>query len=175
MPTLLLLLKETWLKRTKKQIQLAAGCLLYNHSNEPHCNSAYSEVVSALHIDIDTNWFKKYDINSSLIEGVREINNPIIKGIFHKLFKEIKCNDSASGVSIESMVLQSVNEMVQTNFLQTSGKPGWLFKTRDLLYDRYSENISLQQIASEINIHPVYLSQQFPFIFIALLVIISGR
>jgi quercetin dioxygenase-like cupin family protein len=35
----------------KKQIQLSAGCLLYNHSDEPHCNSKYSDIVSALHID----------------------------------------------------------------------------------------------------------------------------
>jgi AraC family transcriptional regulator len=149
----------------KKQIQLSAGCLLYNHSQEPHCNSKYSDLVSALHIDIDANWFKKYDINSSLIEGVKEIRNPIIKNIFHNLFKEVRCLDNASNVSIESMVLQSVNEMIQTKFLQISGKPAWVFKTKDLLYDRYSENITLQEIALEINIHPVYLCQQFPVYF----------
>ena len=113
----------------KKQIQLSAGCLLYNHSDEPHCNSGYSDIVSALHIDIDTNWFKKYDINFSLIEGVKEISNPVIKNIFHKLFKEVKHFDDASGLSIESMVLQSVNEMMQAS-LQTSGKPGWIFKVK---------------------------------------------
>ena len=149
----------------KKQFQLSAGCLLYNHSDEPHCNSGYSDLVTALHIDIDTNWFKKYDINSSLIEGVKEIRNPVIKNIFHKLFKEVRQLDDSPGLSIESMVLQSVNEMIQTSLLQTSGKPGWIFKIKDLLYDRYSENISLQEIALEINIHPVYLCQQFPIYF----------
>jgi AraC family transcriptional regulator len=145
----------------KKQIQLSAGCLLYNHSDEPHCNSKYSDLVGALHLDIDTNWFKKYDINYAHIEGVKEIRNPVIKNIFYNLFKEVKCFDNASTVSIESMVLQSVNEMIHTNFLQTAGIPG----TRDLLHDRYDENITLQEIALEINIHPVYLCQQFPIYF----------
>lgn len=149
----------------KKQIQLFAGCLLYNHSQEPHCNSRYSQFVSALHIDIDTNWFKQYDINFSVIEGVQEIENPVVKNIFYNIFKEVKCLDNASDLEIESMVLQAVNEMIRTNLLQTSGKPAWVFKTRDLLYDRYSENILLQEIALEINLHPVYLCQQFPIYF----------
>jgi AraC family transcriptional regulator len=149
----------------KKQIQLSAGSLVYNHSNEPHCNSKYSDMVSALHIDIDTNWFRRYDINYAHIEGVKEIRSPVIKNVFHKLFKEVKCFDNASHLSMESMVLQSVNEMIHTSALQKTGSPGWIFKTKDLLYDRYDQSISLQEIALEINIHPVYLCQQFPIYF----------
>lgn len=149
----------------KKQIQLSGGCLLYNHSQEAHCNSKYSEFVSALHIDIDMNWFKKYNINFSVIEGVRGIKNPVLKNIFYNIFKEVKFIDNASYLAIEGMVLQSVNEMIRTNLLQTSGKPSWVFKTKDLLYDRFDEKISLEEIALEINIHPVYLCQQFPIYF----------
>lgn len=149
----------------KEQLQLSAGCLLYNDSQEAHCNSRYSQFVSAMHLDIETNWFKKYDINSSIIEGVREIKNPVLKNIFHNLLKEVKYFDNASCLQIEGMVLQAVNEMIRTNRLQTSGKPAWVFKTKDLLYDRYNENISLQEIALEINLHPVYLCQQFPIYF----------
>ena len=149
----------------KKHIQLSAGCLLYNHGDDPHCNSEYSDFVSALHIDIDPNWFKKYDINYSRIEGVKEISNPIIKNIFYNLFKEVKCFDNASHLSIEGLVLQSVSEMIHANLLETSAKPAWLFKLKDLLYARYNESISLKEIALEINIHPVYLCQQFPIYF----------
>jgi len=65
----------------------------------------------------------------------------------------------------QSMVVQSVNEMIRANLLQTPGKPALVFTIKDLLYDRYSENISLHEIAFEINIHPVYLCQQFPIYF----------
>jgi AraC family transcriptional regulator len=148
-----------------RQIQLSPGCLLYNHSQEPHCNSNYSALVSALHVDIDANWFKHYEINSSLIEGIWEIRNPILKNFFHAIFKEVKCFDNSSGLAIESLVVQSVNEMIRSNHVRTSAKPGWIFKIKDLLYDRYAEKLSLQEIALAINIHPVYLCQQFPAYF----------
>ncbi len=149
----------------KKQIQLAAGCLLYNDSDEPHCNSRYSSLAGALHIDIDAAWFKKYHINPSFIKGVKEIQSPIIKNNFFNIFKEIKYFDNASSLSIESLVVQSIEEMIYGDISQVSGKPAWVTKTKDLLYDRYKENISLLEIALEINIHPVYLCQQFPLHF----------
>ena len=149
----------------KKQIQLSPGFLMYNHSQEPHCNSNYSELVSALHIDIDTNWFKKYNMNTSLIEGVWEIKNPVLKNIFCNIYKEVRCFDNVSDLAIETMVVQSVNEMMRANNLQASAKPAWVLKIKDLLYDRYNENLSLQKIALEMNVHPVYLCQKFPFYF----------
>ena len=121
-----------------KQIQLSPGCLLYNQSQEPHCNSKYSELVSALHVDIDINWFKKYDISPSLIEGVREVRNPVLKNLFHNIFKEVKCPDNVSNLTIESLIVQSVSEMIRSNRVQTLTKPGWFFKIKDLLYDKYN-------------------------------------
>src|SRR5690348_2672369 len=49
----------------KKKLKLSAGSLLYNHSQEPHCNSGYSENVSALHVDLSNGWFLRYDVNAS--------------------------------------------------------------------------------------------------------------
>jgi AraC family transcriptional regulator len=148
-----------------EQFQLSAGSLLYNHSQEPHCNSKYSDLVSALHIDIDARWFKMYDFNPSRIEGVHLIRDPIIKNIFHRLFIEVRSFDNASNLSIESMVLQSVAKISQAKDIESSGKPEWVRKTKDLLYDRYNENLSLRDIALAINLHPGYLCQQFPIHF----------
>jgi AraC family transcriptional regulator len=149
----------------KKKMNLSAGCLMYNHSQEPHCNSDYSESVSALHIDISEDWFKQYEINFLQIEGVHELNDPLLKNIFHNLLKEVKYFDTASPLAIEGMVLQSVSVMMRYNFLQNTKTPPWVFKVKELLYDRYGDEVSLKEIASEINIHPVYLCRRFPFYF----------
>jgi AraC family transcriptional regulator len=149
----------------KREIQLSAGSLLYNHSQDPHCNSRYSEHVAALHVDIDVRWFSKYNINFLQIEGVREIKDTVQKNIFHHLFKEARCFDSASPLAIEAMILQSVSELNRTDHLLTTAKPSWVIKIRDLLYDRYSEPLSLQEVALDMNLHPVYLCQKFPFYF----------
>src|SRR5258705_6140813 len=63
----------------KQKNYLSAGCLMYNHSQEPHCNSNYSEFVSALHIDINKSWFDKYEFRNAKIEGVHVLQNPTLK------------------------------------------------------------------------------------------------
>ncbi len=149
----------------KKQLQLSAGSLMYNHSQEPHCNSNYSEKVSALHVDIDNEWFTQYNIHFRHIEGVRKLKDPCIKNIFHKLFKEVKYFDSALPLAIEGLILQAVSEIIQMDSLKSISTPSWVLKTKDLLYSRYSEHLSLREIALEMNIHPVYLCQKFPVYF----------
>jgi AraC family transcriptional regulator len=148
-----------------KKIHLSAGSLMYNHSQEPHCNSGYSAHVAALHVDIIEDWFKQYDINFSAIEGVHQLQDPGLKGFFYQLLKELKYFDNASPLAIESLVLESVNEMLRRHFSEKSKTPAWVPKVKDVLYQCFDQEISLKKIASAINIHPVYLCQQFPVYF----------
>ena len=149
----------------KKKLHLSAGSLLYNHSQEPHCNSDYSEKVGALHIDISPEWFNEYGIDCLAIEGLHEISNPLIKNIFFKIYKEIKCYDNASSLSVQSLVLNAIMLMSRADVDQSSSMPSWTRKVKEALYDAYDEEISLKQVSSMVNIHPVYLCQQFPVYF----------
>ncbi|HMG69249.1 MAG TPA: AraC family transcriptional regulator [Chitinophagaceae bacterium] len=148
-----------------EKIQLSPGSLLYNHSQEPHCNSDYSENVSALHVDMHESWFAGFGLDFLKIQGVHKIRNPLLKNIFFNLFKELKNFDSVSLLTIESLVVQGVSELLRQTFLQNVKKPPWVSKVKDLLYDRFADEILLREIAAAVNIHPVYLSQQFPVFF----------
>ncbi len=149
----------------KRKLHLSAGSLLYNHSQEPHCNSDYSEKVAALHVDISPQWFNKYGINYSVIEGLNQINDPLIKNIFFNIYKEIKYYDSISPLSVESLVVNAITIMSNTGVDQNSLMPLWTKKAKEVLYEAYAEEISLKQLASMVNIHPVYLCQKFPVYF----------
>lgn len=148
-----------------KKLHLSAGCLLYNHSAEPHCNSNYSDFVSAIHLDIDEAWFRLHQTALSRIEGVLEINNPVVKNLFYSILTEIKAFDNASTLSIEGLLMHAMLEMDRPRHSKPAAKPAWALKIKDLLYDRYAETISLMEIAKVLNIHPVYLCQQFPLYF----------
>jgi AraC family transcriptional regulator len=148
-----------------KKIKLSPGCLVYNHSQEPHWNDNYSENVSALHIDMGEEWFHTFDIMYSQIEGVHVLESPLLKQIFFKIFKEISVFDEASSIAIESLILQALKIMLASQETEVWNKPTWVNKLRDLLYSKCSEKLTLASVASELNLHPVYLCQQFPLFF----------
>jgi len=148
------------------KIQLSAGCLIYNHSQEPHFNSDYSELVSALHVDIDTKWFTKYGLKQTRIEGLHVIENPILKNLFIKLYKEVKFYDAESELTIESILIQAISELGRNINMNENSTPPWVSKLTELLhFNCTNEVLTLEKIASNINIHPVYLCQQFPVYF----------
>ena len=65
--------------RPKKKQLSYPRLFTHNHSQEPH---AIPGIRTARDVDVDINWFKKYDINPSPIEGVSEVRNPILKIYF---------------------------------------------------------------------------------------------
>ena len=156
------LLTET---HRSKKINLSPGCLMYNHSQEPHCNDNYSANVSALHIDIEEDWFVKYNIRYSQIEGVHVLENPLLKQIFFKLFKEVSEFDAASPIAIETLMLQAISLMLRRQSAKVLHNPRWHSQLIDLLHTKCSEQLSLRYVAAELDIHPVYLCQQFPLFF----------
>lgn len=148
-----------------QKINLYAGCLMYNHSQEPHHNSNYSENVSALHVDIPDTWFAGHEINSSNIEGVHLLQNPLLKEIFFKVFQEVNIYDSTSHIAIENLIIDAIAKMRFYQSIQERSKPLWVEQIRDLLHANCCGNLTLTSVAKEINIHPVYLCQQFPQFF----------
>ncbi|MCI0337429.1 MAG: AraC family transcriptional regulator, partial [Acidobacteria bacterium] len=43
----------------------------------------------------------------------------------------------------------------------THNPPRWLQQARDLLHGRFSENLTLAEVASAVGVHPVHLAQVF--------------
>jgi len=148
-----------------KKIILSPGSLLYNHSQEPHCNGNYSAGVSALHIDIGEDWFTRYNIRYSQIGGVHLLENPLLKQIFFKVFKEVNELDAASSITIEALLLQAINLMLSSPLPKALDRSRWISQLTELLHSKCSEPLSLEYVAAELHIHPVYLCQQFPLLF----------
>jgi AraC family transcriptional regulator len=71
----------------------------------------------------------------------------------------------SSSFVAESMVLEALSSMVNYSSQRSTAIPGWVPKVKSLLYENYNDALSLHDIASELNIHPVYLCQQFPHYF----------
>jgi AraC family transcriptional regulator len=149
----------------KQKLYISPGDLMYNHSQESHSNSDYSKFVSALHIDISDSWFSKYEFKFGKIEGVHILKNPILKNLFINLYKEANLNDPYSSLTIESLMMQAMCEFMHEVTVNNSSAPAWINQLRDLLHSNTNIALTLEKVAKIINIHPVYLCQQFPVYF----------
>ena len=70
--------------------------------------------------------------------------------------------ETGAGLIIEGLTLEIMAETARRaaqNGRQTI--PYWLKRAKDLLHARFAENLTLEQIAREVGVHPVHLSSVF--------------
>jgi AraC family transcriptional regulator len=152
-------------KYKQKELILSTGSLMYHHSQEPHCNSRYAPYVSALHIDIDPKWFEQYDVKAPRPNGFVELRSPDLKVLFTRLLIDSRLSGSEQKLSIETALVQAFNAMLRLKEYTTETQPAWQQKIKELLYAKWNEPVSLLSLAAQVQLHPVYLCQQFPKVF----------
>jgi AraC-like DNA-binding protein len=155
-------LKEVTKKET---FDIIPGSLLFHHGQEPHYNKNITAEVDFFHVELSPAWFKKYDIQPSIIEGNLQLQNPSLKSIFKKLYLETYINDNATKIAVDSLVLQAFSEIIRHKTDKSSQKPTWVSKIEEIINDENWGNLSLNKLANEVGLHPVYLSRKFPEYF----------
>lgn len=78
-----------------------------------------------------------------------------------QLYREAVRNDSASSLAIEGLALEILAELSLTDGPSERKPPRWLNHARDLLHARLTENITHDELAETVRIHPVYLATLF--------------
>src|SRR5258708_31042168 len=121
--------------------------ILYHNWQDPHYNYQLSPDLQIFHIEFRPKWFTTHDIQSEKIQGSFNLENPLFKSLPRKLYYEAKINDSASGLSIEGLLLQVMAEMLRKPYTKSDKNiPGWVEKIKRILYSN-TENVNLNLLS----------------------------
>lgn len=138
-----------------------AGTLLFHNCQEPHYNIKPDGFTRGFHAEIKADWFRKFDLTQTYLQGNFNITQPGIKFLFYQLFKETKAGDDLSQATIESLLLKAFSAMQGPGSGSTNQTPLWVKQVRDILHDDVSRQFSLTELAMQADIHPVHLSRHF--------------
>jgi AraC family transcriptional regulator len=79
-----------------------------------------------------------------------------------KMYRESLRSDSASSLTIEGLALEILAELSLVVPRQLEQKsPRWLNQARELLHARLVENVTHDEVAEMVGVHPVYLATVF--------------
>src|SRR5262245_50181567 len=78
-----------------------------------------------------------------------------------KLEQEFRSTDCASHLAIEGLILEIVAEACRLENREELDRPAWLRQVREILHDRFSEALSLRDLAKLVDIHPVHMATAF--------------
>jgi AraC family transcriptional regulator len=145
----------------KNDYHLGAGSLLFHNWQDAHYNVKPPEFTRGFHIELNADWFKKYNLTSFNFEGSIHLQNPLIKSVMNQIFMESKKNDVHSKLSIDILLLDIFNKIQNKVQLELQAKPKWVELLKEIINEEPETCSSLPFLAKQLNIHPVHLSREF--------------
>ena len=156
-PTFCFLLSGSGIERRSKDFYGRGPCdLRFYWADEPHQSCIKHFPAKCLNLDLDRKMLRKYDISENALENVVDTKRDA-KFLMLKIHYELLANDiySASAIKMHFM------EMVSSDNLHHRGKPDWVNKAGDILQDKWNQHITLDEMSSELGLHPVTISKGF--------------
>lgn len=99
------------------------------------------------------------------VVGLREpifVNGGRAAWLALRMYNEELRSDAAASLSIEGLALEILAELARFETSMTERTPpGWLRQARELLHSRLGENLSHDDVAQQVGVHPVYLATLF--------------
>lgn len=143
----------------------SAGSLLFHNWQEPHYNIKPEGFTRGFHVELEKTWLKNSDLGLGDLTGSMNIQNTDVKLLFYNIFKETKINDETTHLSIESLLLQVLKQMLQVDDHSFKKKPVWVARIKEILNETFSEKLTLGDLSKTLDIHPAHLSRDFPKYF----------
>src|SRR5580692_10310618 len=97
----------------KQTLTCTPGTLLFHHWQDPHYDKNFSTDALFFHIELGKNWFARHDINRSVLEGSIQLENPLFKSIFQKIYRESGINDDITQLSVDGLLLQTFASIIR--------------------------------------------------------------
>ena len=143
----------------KEKLIYTPQTLLYHNCQEPHFNIKPEGFSKGFHIEITGKWFEDNNIRNFSSKGSEIIQNPFVIRSVKKIINILRRSDPCSDIMLEEYIFEIFEKLSGTK--TNTQFPKWVTSIREILHERYNDNISLAEIAHELGIHPVHLSRDF--------------
>lgn len=134
---------------------------LFYPPNELQSESFGVRGSSIFNVELDSRW--QHYFRDYCVIGDESIcfRGGSVAWLMSRLYGEFRRMSHASSLTIEGLTLEIIAEASRKLTAPESRGAHWLEEARDILHDRFAENMSLEAIAQLVDVHPVHLASSF--------------
>lgn len=144
-------------KRRNNSYERCACDVRFYHATEPHQSIIKIFPSKCVNLELDSHFLHQYEITENLL-NLAVTKNLDVRFLMLKIHSELMMDDAWTNSSVKILLLSMLHE---TKTSSSRKKPQWITNLHQLLNDNWAENLSLDDLASTINIHPVTISKNF--------------
>jgi AraC family transcriptional regulator len=129
----------------------------FMRSGEVHQNSIHSTHCKNMNLELELDFFKRYSITEDRINLGLLKDQPGTALLMVRLYRELLIADEHLSDSLHMLLLGAAARW-RNNLLQF---PSWVNTVRELLNDRWYDQVTLNEIALAAGVHPVTVCKYF--------------
>ena len=130
--------------------------LIFHRSGESHANSFYDSGGCCFNIEIGSEWRERVNF-----DDLAELESAAAKTLARRLYHEFNRFDRFSPLAIEGLFLEMSAEVLRRSEIRRDAVQPWLRGVREILHEQFSENLTIEDLAGEVSVHPVHLARAF--------------
>lgn len=149
-------------KYGRNELVCQPSTVTFRASGETHENRFHKFDGRVFVVEIPPKWIDKLRGASLKLPNALEFTNPVLPKLSARLNYEFHLADNASFLAIEGLIYEMMAEAArQSSPFSEKNTPRWLKQARELIAEQFAENLTLEQIASQVGVHPVYFASVF--------------
>jgi AraC family transcriptional regulator len=133
--------------------------LAFHPAEEVHSEQVRDRGVRSFNVELSADWAQRYNECAPALRNPAHAQGGTLAFLGMHLYREFRLMDAVSPLAIEGLVLEILAELARLT--APAQLPRWLLRARDLVHDRFQENLGLGEIAAAVGVHPVYLASMF--------------
>lgn len=146
----------------KKKLAGSSSALIFRPSGEVHSDYFHNAGGRLFLIEIEPWWLDRVREHFMIVDDSVGLHCQLLTSLSKKLYQEFRSIDDLSPLVIEGLMLEMIAEVCRYVKRPTERKPPrWVEQVQQLLHSRFSEHLTLTDIARTIGVHPVHLGHTF--------------
>lgn len=142
--------------------ECASSTLLFHPPGELHAEYFHETGGRSFIVELAPDWLAKVRESLPVAENSADFRGSVFELLAHKLYREFSHEDGASALIVEGLMMEMLGETMRSGGApEPHVSPRWLRQAKELLQARFTENLTLADVARTVGVHPVHLAQTF--------------
>lgn len=135
--------------------------LVFHPAGETHSDYFHTG-ARCFNVQLESGWLERIRQHSSVINAPADFCDERLSFLAGRLHREFSEMDDFSALAMEGLTLEIVAETSRRAANKSGTRPPrWLRKAREILDERFEENLSLVALSEAVSVHPVHLAREF--------------
>lgn len=151
--------RETYGHRTR---DCAPATVVFHPAGEVHSDEFFSRRTRLFDLEVDSSWLERVEEYSGTLDAPGHFQGGPLAWLARRLHKEFYRMDDVSPLAIEGLAIELLAET--SRYCKTpldKEPPNWLKQAKELLREKFAENLRTAFVAESVSVHPVSLCRAF--------------